>query len=175
MEIEYESLRHEVLNRQDARNNLLLTNFVFVGVLFAAALGFGSPGASGEVEGYRPLLLLVVPIISGLFGSLTVTHDYSIKFIGRYIENAIEYPLGYNGWQKFRAGNLKKGWRESRSLASFIAFLLPIVISSALFFAGGKRPSVKTFSPMEYILLISAITSVAIYVAQFCKLKNEFY
>jgi hypothetical protein len=89
---EYKALRQEALTRMNNRITLLTSSIASSGILLGIALGSNVPQ-----------LLLLVPVITCLFGLLSIYHTTQISDIGDYIKHCIEgkinesYPMAL-GW-----------------------------------------------------------------------------
>jgi hypothetical protein len=89
---EYKALRQEALTRMNNRISLLTSSIASSGILLGIALGSNVPQ-----------LLLLVPVITCLFGLLSIYHTIQISDLLDYIKHCIEvrinesYPMAL-GW-----------------------------------------------------------------------------
>jgi hypothetical protein len=115
---EYAALRNEAVKRMEHRITLLVTSLT----VSAATIAVG-------VERRSAGLLLIVPVVAGLFGLLIVYHHMAIKELGIYIRNYIEEPLRESNprvmnWQSTRLPS------STRAKRIFGIWHLPMVLAT---------------------------------------------
>ncbi len=92
--VEYSALKAEIRGR--SRDQLLCVTaaFVAVGTLFSVG-----------VQSESHILLLLLPWVLGIFGTIWCDHDHWIHYIARYIEKKIEPVMLPNdlGWETYIA------------------------------------------------------------------------
>jgi hypothetical protein len=82
---EYSALRAEILSRSTAQHTLLNLDVTILGTIVGLAI------AKDSQDG--PLLLLLVPLVSGSLGFLYLDHHTAIQRAGVYIDRVIKPPL----------------------------------------------------------------------------------
>jgi hypothetical protein len=129
---EFNALRAEILSRSTSQQNLLNLTLVATGAIGSVAFS----------DTARQPVLLVVPIISCIFGMLYFDHGFAIGNIGRYIRDeltlAVRTESGWPhalGWEDFVRRSMAPPSRFHRGTVQFsipilFAFLfIPTVIS----------------------------------------------
>jgi hypothetical protein len=138
---EYESLRTEIMKRQEARLYILAFTMAVVGTILGISFQGSSPFA---LNSYLPIVLgifALIVIISAL--SLTIQHTQQNKIIAKYIRKYIEPKIPTMGYET--------RWRKYCELKRTKSLIFPMTTSRAL--------------ANTYILLTSAVFLVVIYPA----------
>jgi hypothetical protein len=130
---EFNAMRAEILSRSTAQQNLLNLTIVAVGAVGSVAFS----GAS------RQPVLLILPIVSCIFGMLYFDHGFAIGNIGRYIKDelapAVRSESNWShalAWEDFVRRIASSQTRFRRSAVQFdipilFAFLfVPVMISA---------------------------------------------
>jgi hypothetical protein len=136
---EYETLREEIMKRQESRFYILAFTMAVVGTILGISFQGSSPFA---LNSYLPIALSIfalIVIIAAL--ALTIQHTQQNKIIAKYIRKYIEPKIPLMGYET--------RWRKFCDLKRKESWLFPMTASRAL--------------ANTYILLTSAVFLVMIY------------
>jgi hypothetical protein len=161
---EYESLKHEQIQRLGFRDNLIYANLIaMAGILSIAA-----------TDVIKVLVLLVLPLICVVLGWTYLVNDEKISAIGRYIRYNLSDKIRQSiknddqsifGWETaHRADSRRISRKITQLVVDELAFVLPGFIAIVMFWinAPGILLSLRWIAILEGILL--AVLGVQIYV-----------
>lgn len=155
LEMEYQSLRAEILKRMDLRQQMVSVTLTIAG----AFLGFGLG---------TPAVALVYPPLAAFLAVAWAQNDYRVRQVSTYIREHHETQLAGLGWETHM--------QAQRSSGGVGAWRLLLMSHGGIFLltqwmAIGIGLLKFTYAPVEYALLVVDVLFVVIVIWVLAQLK----